>query len=89
MNPGKWAFLTAETNFSVIQFGKSAVTRLYLVGNDGDIADTEVACDYSFSGDMATGSSGNIIRGRIGSNATLKYFRDGLIFIFSIHVIDI
>ena len=66
---------------TAFQLGKSAVTRLYLVGDGGDIADTEIACDFSdFSGAISTDSSNTVIKGYIGSKTTMKLLNDGLTF---------
>ena len=74
---------------SVLQLGKSAVTRLYLVRDGGDVADTEVACDFSFSGTRTTDSPDTIIRGYIGSKATVKFLKDGQTLFLSTYVINI
>ena len=60
--------------FSVLNLGKSAVTRLYLVDDGVDIGDTEVACDYSFFDVTKPGSQ----------DTTVKFLNDGMIFFLSI-----
>ena len=68
---------------SVIQLGESSTTRLYLVGDEGDIADKEINCNYDFSGVVTTNSSNTIIKGHLGSKATVKFLNEGKILFFN------
>ena len=63
---------------------------MYLVDEaNTDIADTVVACDFSFSGAISTDSPDTIIKGYIGSKATIKFLNDGKTFFCKTSVTNI
>ena len=68
-----------SANFSVTQQSDSSTTRLYLVGEGEDFGDTEVKCGYSFSGAVTSDSLTTIIRGHIGSKASVKFLNEGTV----------